>query len=483
MRTSLLALAAAAALAGCASPTPERRIVDDAAEALGGEQRLAAAGTLVIEGTGASGNLGQDMTPDATGQTFTLSQYRRTIDLSGGRMRVEQTRAPNFTYFQGQQPQKQVFGLDGDIAYNVAASGNATRLGEAAARDRRAEFFHHPLTIVRAALDPAATLSNARTAGGESVVEIRTADGLTFTLATDEGTKLPSRVVSMAYNVNLGDVAVETSFADYRDVDGLMLPARIVTKTDRYTTSTLDVSAQTLDGGEGDLAAPEAARSAAPPAGPPPANVTAEAVAPGVWRLAGQSHHSVLVEFADHLTLIEAPQNETRALAVIAKARELVPGKPLTHLVNSHHHFDHSGGIRAAVSEGLTIVTQKANASFYQDAVGRAHTISPDALARNPQPLKIETVDEELQLQDATRTVELYRIAGSAHADTLLMAYFPRERLLVEADVYTPGAAAAPYAANLLENVRKRNLRVDRIVPLHGAIVPFAELVKVAEGT
>ena len=113
--------------------------------------------------------------------------------------------------------------------------------------------------------------------------------------------------------------------------------------------------------------------------------------------------------------------------------------------------------------------------------MARAHTIVPDALAKNPKPLKIETVDEELELKDATRTVNLYRIAGSPHADTLLMAYFPKERILVEADVYTPGGALAPYAPNLLENITKRKLRIDRFVPLHGVIGPYTEFMKVVQ--
>jgi len=284
-------------------------------------------------------------------------------------------------------------------------------------------------------------------------------------------------VVSMTDNTNLGDVAIETSFADYQDVNGLKLPAHLTTKTDKYQTAELRVTKQSVDGDAGDLAAPAAAASAAAPVAPP-AMVTVQEVAPGIWWLAGQSHHSVVVEFADHLTLIESPQNDTRALAVIAKARELRPAKPLTQVINSHHHFDHSGGIRAAVSEGLTVITQKANAQFYEDAVARAHTIVPDALSKNPKPLKIETVDQDMELKDATRTVNLYRIGGSPHATTLLMAYFPKERILVEADAFSPAAAVQPYAANLLENITKRKLKVDRIVPLHGTIAPFSDLVK-----
>jgi len=52
--------------------------------------------------------------------------------------------------------------------------------------------------------------------------------------------------------------------------------------------------------------------------------------------------------------------------------------------------------------------------------------------------------------------------------------------VLVEVDAFSPGSQVNPYAANLLENIQKRSLRVDKIVPLHGATAPFAELVKVA---
>ena len=475
-RYSMMLIVAAFASA-CARPTPEQQIINDAAAALGGRDRILAVRTLVLEGEGTNGNLGQDMTMESTGQLFQVSGYKRSIDIAAGRAQTEQTRTPNFAYFQGPQPQKQVFGVDGDVAYNVAANGNATRAPNAVAKDRRAELYHHPITIVRAALDPSAKLANPHDADGQRVVDVIIPAG-TFTLAIDATTKLPTRVVSMTDNVNLGDVAIETSFSDYQEVNGLKLPARLTVKTDRYPTADIRVTRQAVNVEAGDLAAPPAAASAPAVAGPAPATVTSEEVAKGVWLLAGQSHHSVVAEFGDHLVLIEAPQNDTRALAVIAKAKELRPGKPLTQVVNTHHHFDHSGGVRAAVSEGLAVITHEKNVPFFKEAMTRPHTIAPDALAKNQKPLTIEGVADEKTLQDSAMTINLYHIAGNPHGDALLMAYFPKQKLLVEVDAYSPGSAVQPYAANLIENIKKRSLQVDRIVPLHGTIAPYGELLK-----
>src|SRR5207244_2971548 len=89
----------------------------------------------------------------------------------------------------------------------------------------------------------------------------------------------------------------------------------------------------------------------APP--PPPVTVQTEKITDGVYYLKGGTHHSVLVEFADHVVLIEAPQNEQRSIALLSEVQKLYPSKPLRYVVNTHHHFDHSGGLRTIVDAGM----------------------------------------------------------------------------------------------------------------------------------
>ena len=463
--------------AGCAPQPPEQQFVNDALRAVGGRARVEAVKTLVIEGEGVNYNLGQDMKPEASTQTFGITGFVRKIDVANGRQRLEQTRTPKFAYFQGPQPQTQIQAVDGAVAFNVNATGQPARIGAQAERDRRTEWFHHPITALRSAAGSPATVSNVRTIG----TDVRQADfksgDAEFTMTIDAA-GLPLSISSRTYHPNLGDVVMTTTFADYQDTNGLKLPARMTGKVDEFTTWEIRATKQSVDTDLGDLAAPAAIAST--PASVAPPNVTVQQLGKGVWLLAGQSHHSALIEFGDHLMLIDAPQSEARTLAVIAKAKETVKNKPLTQLVTTHHHFDHTAGIRAAIFHGLTVITQAGNKDWVENMARRPHTIQQDSLAKNVSRLSVETVDSEREFKDQSMTVMLYHVAGNPHSDTMLMAYIPRDRVLIEVDAFGPGSAVNPYAANLLENIQKRNLRVDRIVPLHGAIAPFAELVKVA---
>src|SRR6058998_980490 len=199
-------------------------------------------------------------------------------------------------------------------------------------------------------------------------------------------------------------------------VKGVMLPFGYNTTLDfrNVVWNKLYVDKYVVDGPVGNLAAPEAVRSAVAPT-PPRPNVEAVAVAKGIWYLRGAGGNSTLFEFDDHLTMFEAYGSEANAKANIDKARSVVPGKPLTEVIVSHHHFDHSGGLRTAVAEGLTIITHRGNVDLFKEMASRPATRFPDALARNPKPIKIRAVDDHLVLKDKSMEVHVYRVISNSH--------------------------------------------------------------------
>jgi hypothetical protein len=465
-----------ASITACSRPSVEMKAVQDAAEAIGGITRMQQVKTLSIEGNGVASNLGQNRMPDDELPTWKVTDFRRIIDLPNARMRVTQVRTAQFL-FAGATVQRLDQGIDGEVGYNVAENGTPSRIEGTTARDRRVEIFHHPVTVLRAALDPNAKLGNLRTLNDVQRIDVTTVNGDVVTLDIDRATKMPLRVTSMSYNANLGDVAIETNFADYASVNGLKLPSHLITKIDKYPQFDLRVTRNIVDSDAGNLEAPSAVRSASSP--PAAVTVRAEEVGKGIWWLAGSGNHrSVLFEFADHLVLFEAPLNELRTKAVIDTARSLRPEKPLTHVIVSHHHFDHSGGLRVAVAEGLTVITHRANVEFFKDLVARKHTIVEDALARSPKPMKIEPVDDELTLKDSLMEVRLYHVKDNPREGTNLFAFVPRDKMLVQADLYDSTWMRHPWGDNLPYNLGLHKLRVEKDIPVHGAIQTYPDVLK-----
>ena len=470
------------AVGGCEQLSPEMQLIHDAAEALGGVEAVAAVATLRIEGSGNNFRLGQNRTPDAALPRAAVESYAVEADLRNHRMRWEIASAN----FAG-RVNAAVTAMDGDVAFNVGQDGSR-RAAASMARERHTEYYHHPLTLLQVALTAgeegaAATVGNLRQESGQDVIDVITPDGSELTLHVDSESRQVVRIASPGYHSNLGDVETATTFRDYAAAGGLMLPGAITRTIDRQPVTFLRVT-HTVDADLGDLAAP-ADVAAAPEPGPPAANVTDEELADGVWLLAGQSHHSVLVELAEQAVLVEAPQHDTRTLAAIARARELVPDKPLSHVVNTHHHFDHSGGVRAAVAEGLTVVTHETNRALFEELTSRTHTVMSDHLAQQPAELMLETVagDDTLELGEGRGAMQIFRMGDNPHADGALVVYLPAERMLIQADMFIPGIGGefADTAAALLRSIEGRNLRVERLVPIHGAVMALSDLEEAVE--
>jgi glyoxylase-like metal-dependent hydrolase (beta-lactamase superfamily II) len=186
----------------------------------------------------------------------------------------------------------------------------------------------------------------------------------------------------------------------------------------------------------------------------------------------------------DYVIVVEGPLGDLRSNAVMAEVKKLVPNKPIKYLINTHHHFGHAAGVRAYAAEGITIVTHEINRPYYECAAANSWNLAPDRLAKLRKKPVFQTMGDNMVLTDGTRSVELYQIVGNVHHDGIIMEYLRKEKFLIEADVYTPGPAGAeppkvpaPRAVNLEANVRRLNIEVDRILPSHGRIVPYGELL------
>jgi len=277
-----------------------------------------------------------------------------------------------------------------------------------------------------------------------------------------------------------GDMLVETTYSGYRNFNGIPFPSRIVQSQGGYPTLDLTVTAVQINPFV-DITVPDAVRNA-----PPPAAVTAasEKVADGVYWITGGSHHSLAVDMGDHVVVIEAPQNEARSDAVIAETKKLMANKPIRMVINTHLHFDHSGGLRRYVAEDATIVTHAANQAFYEKAWAGPRTLAPDAMSKSgKKPLFQGVTDRTVLRGSNNRTIELHVLQGNPHNEQILVAWLPAEKILFQSDMINPPAANAqippptPTITNFYDNLARLKIQPDRIVGGHGTrIATVADL-------
>jgi glyoxylase-like metal-dependent hydrolase (beta-lactamase superfamily II) len=278
---------------------------------------------------------------------------------------------------------------------------------------------------------------------------------------------LLEKVETKIDNNVLGDIPFETAFSDYKDLGGVKFPTHIVQKQGGYPVLDLTITdvkpnapANIMSAGAPPAAAPQMAKS--------------EKLSDGVYLILG-GYAALAVDFKDYIVIVEGGQNDQRSEAVMAEAKKLIPNKPIKYVINTHHHFDHSGGLRAYVAEGAIVVTHQINKPYYEKIWANPHTIAPDRLSQNPKKPKFETVADKKVMTDGNHVIELYHQQDLGHNDGMLLVYLPKEKVLLEADGFNPPAqpltktpaTISPYTANLEANIERLKLDVQRIIPVH----------------
>ena len=426
-----------------------KSVVADVSKAMG----LDGVTSLYYYGAGAQYSIGQNNNANGPWPKTPVNEYTRAINFQGPATRA------TWTTFAAP-----VTG-GGPTLGNGQQSANAT-----AAWAQQLGIWITPWGFIKGAEANGATLAT-RTVNGKRYQVLtwsspaKSPGGKNYQMVGYiNADKLVEKVETLLDHPVFGDMLVEAEYTFYRDNNGFKFPSEIVQKRAGWPVFDLQVlgawpnpaKIATLmtppapAGGPPGGGPPGAGAPAGgpPPGGAPPAAAPAaasEKLADGVYRIRG-AYNSLAVEFADYVLLIEpGPQSEARALQGIAEVKRLIPNKPIRYGVPTHHHIDHTGGIAAAASEGMTIVTPEVDKAFFEKVLNAPRTLAPDALSKSGVKPKVEGFKGDKRVfADATRTVEIHVIKGLPHADGIVLAWLPKEKILVYADMFNYPPANAP---------------------------------------
>jgi glyoxylase-like metal-dependent hydrolase (beta-lactamase superfamily II) len=436
------------------------------------ESAMGTVASIQYSGNGNAPFFGQALSTAKEWPRRELVSYTRTIN-------YDQKSASDQLVFKEQVfgGQRQNTEVNGDKAWSVGANGPVPQL--ATAEERQLQIWLTPHGFLKGAIAAGNATLKPGTEGSQTITF--TGLGKYAVTGAIDSHNLVSKVETVIANPVLGDMPVVTTYSDYKDFNGVKFPTKILQTEGGFPVWDLTIT-DVKPNAPADLPVPEAVQSAIIA----PVKVETVKLAPGVWFLTGGPHHSLVVEFKDYITVVEAPLNEAQSLAVLAEAKKLVSGKPVKYVINTHHHFDHSGGLRTYVAEGATIVTHESNKSYFEKTFQAPATLAPDAQAKNSKAATIQGVTDKYVLTDGKQTIEVYATQGDTHTDELLVAYLPGPKILVEADSYSPQAENAPppsspppNAVNLYNNIQRLKLNVATIAPIHGrGAVPMSEFKK-----
>jgi len=474
---TVIAVIAVLASPGCApadGPVDAPTAIVDAQTAMGMESL----DSISMSGTARNLTNFQQSRSSTSPALVEVANYTRGIDLTRSVSRATGEMMVVGTFGGDPQPQ----------AFNQLANPDS-------GWTQQMELWLTPWAFLRGAAENGAT---ARREGEFTIITWMPASptatsGLRYTVqGYINDANLVDRVETWVEDNIAGDMPVVATYSDYRDVDGVMVPGRVVQTRAALTyfeanltdfavnpTDIADLVTPPQPAG-GRVGAPGggrggAGRGGAAGAGPEAPVELAEQLDEGVWRITG-GYVSLAVEFADHVVVVEGPQSGARGTQILEEVRRVFPDKPIQYVVNTHPHSDHTGGLPAFVAAGVPILTHENNVQFLSRALANPRTLLADT-----DPLKqagvgpvVEGVGEVMVLEDDTQRLELYHVQDLGHTDGMLVAYLPTSKILFQADFTLPQPGAEPneFVRTLGDNVQRWDLDFERYYAVHDAGVP-----------
>jgi glyoxylase-like metal-dependent hydrolase (beta-lactamase superfamily II) len=302
--------------------------------------------------------------------------------------------------------------------------------------------------------------------GGQSYRAVSFNDGGTrFIIAFDSRTHLPAAIRTLDDDNVHGDSSFDAVLSDWKAVGDVQVAHALsyqVNGIEVAKVANKEVTANPSIAGD-TFAVPDAVKSAlkGPTTGnvpyqwvirrlymsrfvdneqpflPPGGSLKLVELAPNVQHIQGGGANNLVVAMKDHLVVFDAPYGEAQSRMAIDLAKAKYPGKPIRYVVLTHHHMDHSGGLRTYVAEGATILVAAPTKAYFDKALRNPRTVANDAQQKARKPLRITEVKDHLTLKDDVGEIRIYNIKNP-HAEGYLLGHVVKENVVFVTDLISP---------------------------------------------
>jgi glyoxylase-like metal-dependent hydrolase (beta-lactamase superfamily II) len=338
---------------------------------------------------------------------------------------------------------------------------------EAFIANRTAPFQSLPYYILQAMLSSGDSLQLIDSSG-YNIIRRTAKNGNTQDFYFDKA----SHRLQKSWRTNGKDI-IERFFENYKSMGNLQLPFQNRQTTNGKLSSIEKVKRFDINNNmAGSLFDIPSVYNLQPPAQPKP--LAAKEIAKDIYLIegVGGDRNIVFINRKEDVVVTEAPLSPDVTKGVLDVIRKTLPGKRIGYVHLSHHHNDHTTGIRQWVAEGATIICSPELERPVKDILNGKLGNFTDDYAKSPKEPKFEFINEVKVLDDGSHRIELHAVKSS-HAKGMSFLFLPVEAIIYEGDLVTVPedgtiTAAIKATREFYQYLQKRSIHYQRIIGHHG---------------
>jgi glyoxylase-like metal-dependent hydrolase (beta-lactamase superfamily II) len=508
MRYALLLSAALCVAIGQAQPASAQApadLVKQAVDALGGADAIRALKTNVSKGTAKHWEPGQSNSVNGESRFLGDSNFTLTADVANGIVRVDWDRDMKYPAVERAKYSEITTPTYGAV---IDEKGEAKPMSGIRLASLQRELRRGSPALLLPALASAqnvAAIEDQKLGDQSYPAAVVTVGAFKYIVLFDRTSKLPVAVRTRDQDNIWGDQNYDMVLSDWTTIAGVKYAKTRSFRLGNMEIQRLSFTESTPNAtiAPETFAVPDAVKAAAkPPATgnvpyqwvlrriflnritdsdaiyfPPGGSFKLVELAPNVQHVQGGGANHLIVNMKDGLVVVDAPVDNGESAEVIKLAKAKYPGKPIKTLVLTHHHMDHTGGVREFAAEGATVIVPTPDKAYFEEAIKRPHTIEPDAQQKAQKPANVQEVKDTLSLKDDTVEINLYNIPNP-HVEGFLLVHVAKENVLFVTDLISPRGQITrnPGTAAVGDALRKHNITNATIAGGHGTTAKQADI-------